>query len=261
MVIAVYNQRGGVGKTFFSSHLAMLLAFYKRKVCLMDMDGQGNSMKWVGGQNAEGAWNWDGEQKTMTARGVDLIWAGHPDFYEGNVFPEIPQGYEFTIIDCRPELDVLSSVIDLLDLVVIPVKGRFSYDSAADVKYVVDQLRGKNQVKVFILKNEMMPNRMIASREEQAYLEAINANIFPFGFLRDGKVRSAELGGVPIWQLNYGDRSAVMTTLRAVCQDILKADVPKVRVMRPRGERGPVGANAPKIGRAERVSAGKARAQ
>jgi chromosome partitioning protein len=182
MVIAIYNQKGGVGKSFIASHIAMLLGYYRHRVSLVDLDGQASCMKWVGGQNADRTWRWNGEDKTMTSRGVDLLWGSHPDFMgdeERGGYPPIPQGYEFVVIDCNPLLESLNAMIDLVDLIVVPVIGRFSYDSATNVKEIVSGLRG--EVKVSVLKNQMLPARMVAGRQEEAFLKEVGADIFSFG--------------------------------------------------------------------------------
>ena len=209
MNIGIFNFKGGVGKTFLASHILMGLAEMKKKVLGIDVDPQGDLMKWVSG------WKWN-KEKTLSAVGVDLIWGAHPDNEERGF--DIPDGYETVIIDGRPSLDTLSFLMDMIDSVIVPVKGRLSFEASMELRAAIEGINPK--IKVFIIRNEMLPQRVVASREEIDWLGSSGINIFEFGIQRSVRVRQAETEGKAIWNLRWGERSAVTQAIRSICRHI-----------------------------------------
>lgn len=132
-IIAVANQKGGVGKTTTAVNLAACIAALDRRVLLFDLDPQANATSGVGLEKVEGASAYRvlaGEgtllekvQKTDFERlevipsevdlcGVDVELSRMPDHLERvktALDPVVASGrHEFVFIDCPPSVGILT---------------------------------------------------------------------------------------------------------------------------------------------------------
>jgi len=110
-VIAVLNQKGGVGKTTVSLHLATALAARaggdRHKVLFIDADKQGSALDWSTERTAQPNFPVIGLPKATLHREV----------------PTLGKGYDWVIIDGPPGgNDVARSAIGAADVVLIPVQ-------------------------------------------------------------------------------------------------------------------------------------------
>jgi chromosome partitioning protein len=126
-VVALLNQKGGVGKTTLSVHLATVLA-ERFKVLLVDGDPQGSALDWSAQRELEGApsrFPVVGLPKETLHRELAAI---RPD-------------YQWVVIDGPPRVNKIArSAIVAADVVVIPVQpSPFDIWAAADVEEIIEE--------------------------------------------------------------------------------------------------------------------------
>jgi len=126
-VIALLNQKGGVGKTTLSVHLATALAD-GHKVLLVDADPQGSALDWSAQREIEGA-----------AARFPVI--GLPKETLHRELAPISLDYQWVVIDGPPRVNKIArSAVVASDFVIIPVQpSPFDIWAAEDVEEIIDE--------------------------------------------------------------------------------------------------------------------------
>ena len=146
-VIAIANQKGGVGKTTTSINLSSSLAEAGKKVLTIDVDPQGNTTSGLG-LNKHSIENTiydvfieqlhikDVKQKScvegldvipanidLTGAEIELIGKSNKEFIIKNEIDSIKNDYDFIIIDCPPSLNIITiNALTASDTVLVPIQ-------------------------------------------------------------------------------------------------------------------------------------------
>lgn len=197
MIVAVINEKGGVGKTTTAATLGHALARSGERVLLVDLDPQANLTAWIGAADApEASVAQALIDKTAvraaigasTASGVDLAYGSRSvadaadELRASNPAPALALrralrslDYDRILIDCPPGLGVLSvNALSAADELLIPVNSQaMALSGVVQLESTIEELREAEVIQRAptprLLLTMFDPRRALA-REVQEYL-------------------------------------------------------------------------------------------
>jgi len=146
-IIAIANQKGGVGKTTTSINLAVGLSRLNKSVLLVDLDPQGNATMGCGVNSREiepnacdlllqevdinevilttegSGIDLIGSNTDLTAAELELMNQANPELVLKKQLNKIDKNYDYIIIDCPPSLNILTiNALVSANAVIIPMQ-------------------------------------------------------------------------------------------------------------------------------------------
>jgi chromosome partitioning protein len=237
-IIALANQKGGVGKTTTAASLGVGLAQQGKKVLLVDADAQGNLTQMLGWRQPDELSPTLADLMTKTvneesiapgegilyhASGVDLIPANielsglevtlvnimSRETVLRQYLSALAPAYDYAIIDCMPSLGMLTiNALTAADSVIIPVQGQ--YLAAKGLEQLMRTIaRVKRQINPHLTVDgillTMMDSRTTLAREVS---EQLRSRVFSSEIPRSIRVAESSATGTSIYEHDPDGKAA-----------------------------------------------------
>jgi len=247
IVLAVVNQKGGVGKTTTAINLSSALALEGLKTLLIDCDPQANSTGGFGfarDDNRNSTYDvLSGEctleeavleteiatlclvpsSKNLIGANVELIQNDRRAFKLREALEPVREAYDFILLDCPPALDLLTlNALVATDRLLVPMQAEyFALEGISELVHTLERVRGLNsdlEIEGVLL--TMYDDRTnLAQQVTQNLRDFFKDKLFKTVIPRNVRLAEAPSYGKPV--LLYDPKSRGAESYRDLASEIL----------------------------------------
>jgi chromosome partitioning protein len=236
-IIAIANQKGGVGKTTTAINLSTSLAVAERRTLVADCDPQSNTTGGLGFPKDPSRLNLYHAllikepldriilktqvagldilpaDKNLVGAAVELVSAERREYYLQSILGTVRNNYEFVILDCPPALDLLTlNALVASDAVLIPIQCEYlALEGVSELLDTLMRIRRTLNPDLAIegILLTMYDERTTLSRQVASDLRSFfGAQVFATVIPRNVRLAEAPSHGKPILYYDINSRGA-----------------------------------------------------
>jgi chromosome partitioning protein len=236
-ILAIANQKGGVGKTTTSVNLAASLAATRRRVLLIDLDPQGNATMGAGVDKyaleysifdvlVDGAaisscrvrspaeFDLIGANGDLTGAEVLLLELEHREQRMKQALAKVKDEYDFIIIDCPPSLNMLTvNALVAATAVLIPMQCEYyALEGLAALLETIDKIKEQLNPALVIdglLRTMYDPRNALSNQVSSQLTTHFGDRVYRTIIPRNVRLAEAPSHGVPVLEYDRKSRGAV----------------------------------------------------